>query len=282
MSNFDENSEMQKYWNEEGGNKWVENIDAVESVLVPMSDMLLEQVAAKSGDLVLDVGCGGGITSIKLAEQTGETGKVLGVDVSEPIITIARKRGVDISNLEYQLGDAATVNLGEAKFDLITSRFGIMFFDDPISAFSNLHRALKTSGRLVFLCWRTIEENPWLGEPAAAAFEILPPPADADPPDPTAPGPFSLGDPGRLKSILESAGFNNIILQSVDISMPMGDIDDAVSFLMKLGPAADAVKEATDEDKAAVAVAIRKVMEKYDTANGVCAPSATWIVKASK
>jgi ubiquinone/menaquinone biosynthesis C-methylase UbiE len=282
MSNFDENSEMQKYWNEEGGNKWAENIDAVESVLIPMSDKLLEQVAAKSGDLVMDVGCGGGITSIKLAEQVGESGKVLAIDVSEQIIAIGKSRGAAISNLDFHLGDAATVNLGDAEFDLITSRFGVMFFDDPIAAFSNMHRALKTSGRLVFLCWRTIEENPWLGEPAAAAFEILPPPADADMPDPTSPGPFSLGNPEHLKNILESAGFNNIDLQSVDMNMPMGHMDDAVPFLMKLGPAADAVKEATDEEKAAVAVAIRKIMEKYDTSNGVCAPSATWIVKASK
>ena len=280
MSHFDESSEVQKYWNEEGGKKWVDNIEVVESILVPMSNRLMQQIAATSGERILDVGCGGGVTSIKLAEQVGPTGKVLGVDVSVPIITIAVERGLGIANLNFQQCDAATASMDNDSFDVITSRFGVMFFDDPISAFTNLHNNLKSTGRLVFLCWRTIEENPWLGEPAAAAFEILPPPEEK--PDPEAPGPFSLGDPDHLKNILQSAGFKNIHLQAVDMGLPMGPLDEAVSFLMKLGPAADAVKEASEDEKVAVAAAIRKVLEKYDSADGVTTPAATWIVTASK
>lgn len=280
MSNFDENSEVQKYWNEEGGNKWVENIDVVESILVPMSNKLIQKIAATSGDKILDVGCGGGVTSIKLAEQVGPTGKVLGVDVSVPIIAIAIERGAGIANLKFQQCDAATASMDDDGFDVITSRFGVMFFDDPIAAFTNLHNSLKSTGRLVFLCWRTIEENPWLGEPAAATFEIMPPPEEK--PDPEAPGPFSLGDPDHLKNIVQSAGFNNIDLRAVDMGMPMGPLDEAVSFLMKLGPAADAVKEASEDEKVAVAAAIRKVMGKYDSADGVTTPAATWIVTATK
>lgn len=280
MSNFDPNSEAQLYWNAEGGNKWADNIDVVESILVPMSNKLLEKVAAKSSEIILDVGCGGGITSINLAEQVGDSGMVLGCDVSEPIIAIAINRGQGISNLQFQLGDAATAELGEERFDLVTSRFGVMFFDDPILAFSNFHKSLKTSGRLVFLCWRTLAENPWLGEPMSATYEILPPPAEK--PDPTAPGPFSLGDPEHLKNILESAGFHNVDLQAVDMGMPMGSMDDAISFLTKLGPAADAIKEATEEEKVAVIAAMRKVMEKYNTAEGVFTPAATWLVTAAK
>jgi len=280
MSNFDKNSEAQLYWNEDGGNKWAENIDIVESVLVPMGDTLLERIAVKNGEHVLDVGCGGGLTSIKLAEQVGGNGSVLGVDVSGPILRIANNRGTGISNLEFQHCDAASGDLGKDRYDLITSRFGAMFFDDPIMAFTNLHKALKTTGRLIFLCWRSVPENPWLGEPAAAAFEIMPPPEEK--PDPTAPGPFSLADPEHLKNILDSAGFNNINLESVDKDMPMGDVESAVSFLLKLGPAADAVKDATKEDEGKVADAIRKVLEKYNTPDGVVTPAATWIVSASK
>lgn len=280
MGNYDKNSEAQKYWNEEGGNKWVDNIDVVESILVPMSNILLQKIAVKSGAFILDVGCGGGITSMKLAEQVGDTGMVLGCDVSAPILAVAIKRAAGISNLQFHLGDAATADLGEARFDLVTSRFGVMFFDDPILAFSNLHKSLKTSGRLMFLCWRTIAENPWLGEPVSATYEILPPPAEK--PDPTAPGPFSLGDPEHLKNIVESAGFHNVDLQAVDMGMPMGSMDDAISFLTKLGPAADAIKEATAEEKIAVIAAMRKVMEKYNTADGVITPAATWLVTAAK
>ncbi len=282
MSKFNENSEMQKFWNEEGGEKWVENIDAVEAMILPMSNSLLEQTAAQSGEYVLDVGCGGGITSIKLAAQVGDTGKVLGVDVSEPIISIATDRGEGIANLEFQLGDVTSADLGEDRFDLITSRFGVMFFDDPVAAFSNMRRALKPTGRLVFICWQALERNPWMGEPAAATFEILPPPADAAPRDPTAPGPFSLGDAEHLQKILQAAGYSQIDPLSVDIPISLGSLDNALKLMTKLGPTAEALQTATEEEKATVIVAVRKVLEKYDSGNGVSAPAATWIVKASK
>jgi ubiquinone/menaquinone biosynthesis C-methylase UbiE len=282
MSNFDENSDVQKYWNEEGGNKWAENIDIVESMIEPLSDVLIEKIAANFGEHVLDVGSGGGVTSMKLAEQVGSTGSVLGVDVSEPILSIARNRGKDIANLQFQQSDATTAVLDENRFDIITSRFGVMFFDDPVLAFSNLHAALKTSGRLIFMCWRSLEENPWIAEPAKAAFEVVPPPADAEKPEPTDPGPFSLADKDHLKMVLSSAGFNNIELQMVDMNIPMGNLNDAVSFLMKMGPAAEAIKEASGKDKNAIAEAMTKVLAKYDTAAGIKTPSATWIVRASK
>ncbi len=280
MSNFDESSEIQLYWNEEGGSKWVDNIDFVESMLEPLSNSLFEHIAATGGESVLDVGCGGAVTSIRLAEQVGSNGSVLGVDVSAPILSVARSRAADISNLEVQHGDAATASLGDNRFDIITSRFGVMFFDDPVLAFSNLHGSLKTSGRLVFMCWRTLEENPWMSEPAAAAFEILAPPEEK--PDPEAPGPFSLADAGRLENILGSAGFNNIDLRSADMELPMGDLDTAVSFLLKMGPAAEVIREATAAERTEVAAEIRAVMEKYSTDEGIFTPAASWIVSASK
>ena len=282
MSNFDEDSEVQKYWNEEGGNKWAENIDIVESMIEPLSDLLIEKIAAQKGETVLDVGSGGGVTSMKLAEQVGSTGSVLGVDVSEPILSIARNRSKDIENLELQHSDATTAVFAQNSFDIITSRFGVMFFDDPVLAFSNLHAALKPTGRLIFMCWRSLEENPWIAEPAKAAFAVVPPPADAEKPEPTAPGPFSLADQDHLKTVLSSAGFNNIELQAVDMHIPMGELNDAVSFLMKMGPAAETIKEASNEDKNAIAEAMTKVLGKYETAEGIKTPSATWIVTASK
>ncbi len=282
MGNFDKNSESQKYWNEDGGNKWAENIDTVESIIESLSAILIEAIAAQNNEVVLDVGCGGGITTMQLAEQVGSGGSVLGVDVSEPIISVARKRAIDIGNLEFEQCDAATFALVENSFDIITSRFGVMFFDDPILAFANLHGALKPSGRLVFLCWRALEENPWIAEPVKATFEILPPPADAEKPDPKAPGPFSLADDSHLKMILSSAGFNNIELQAVDERLAMGNLNDAVSFLMKMGPASEVIEAASKEGKMAVAEAMKKVLTSYETTKGVMTPAATWLVSASK
>ena len=280
MSNIDTSSEAQMYWNEEGGDKWVENIDFAESFMTPMSDRLIERIAAKKGEKILDVGCGGGITTLKLAALAGEGGGVLGVDVSRQIIDVAIKRAEDSTNIEFQHSDAASTEFGENKFDLITSRFGVMFFDDPVAAFKNLHRSLKPTGRLVFLCWRTPQENPWMAEPAAATFQILPPPAEK--PGPTDPGPFSLGEAEHLTNVLQSAGFTNINLEPVDLSLPMSSVDTAVGFLTRLGPAADALKEASDDQRVEVIAAIRSVMEKYSNVDGVLAPAATWIISASK
>lgn len=280
MSNIDTSSEAQMYWNEEGGDKWVENIDFAESFMIPMSDRLIERIAAKKGEKILDVGCGGGITTLKLAALAGEGGGVLGVDVSRQIIDVAIKRAGDSSNIEFQHSDAGSAEFGENKFDLITSRFGVMFFDDPVAAFKNLHRSLKPTGRLVFLCWRTPQENPWMAEPAAVTFQILPPPAEK--PAPTDPGPFSLGEAEHLTNVLQSAGFTNINLDPVDLGLPMSSVDTAVGFLTRLGPAADALKEASDDQRVEVIAAIRSVMEKYSNVDGVLAPAATWIVSASK
>jgi ubiquinone/menaquinone biosynthesis C-methylase UbiE len=282
MKNYDENSESQSYWNEEGGNKWAENIDIVESIIEPLSEILIEKIAAKNGENVLDVGCGGGITSIKLANMVSPAGSVLGVDVSEPIISIAQKRAEAIDNISFQQRDAAAVELGADHFDIITSRFGVMFFDDPVSAFKNLHSSLKNTGRLIFLCWRALDENPWIADPAKAAFEIVPPPADAEKPDPKAPGPFSLADKEHLISILTSAGFNNIDLEPVDSDLPMGEPEQAISFLMKMGPAAEILKEATDDKRAEVAIAMQKILSKYEKDGETRIPSATWLVSASK
>jgi SAM-dependent methyltransferase len=280
MSNIDTSSEAQMYWNEEGGDKWVENIDFAESFMTPMSDRLIERIAAKKGEKILDVGCGGGITTLKLAALAGEDGGVLGVDVSRQIIDVAIKRAEDSTNIEFQHSDAASTEFGENKFDLITSRFGVMFFDDPVAAFKNLHRSLKPTGRLVFLCWRTPQENPWMAEPAAATFQILPPPMEK--PAPTDPGPFSLGEAEHLTNVLQLAGFTNINLEPVDLSLPMSSVDTAVGFLTRLGPAADALKEASDDQRVEVIAAIRSVMEKYSNVDGVLAPAATWIASASK
>lgn len=271
------------FWKGEGGDKWVSNIDLLESHLKRHNDLLLERCAVRDGETVLDVGCGGGLTSMALAERVGATGRVLGVDVSPVILDVARERGRGIANLSFWLADAGSEKLGEGLFDLVTSRFGVMFFDRPVPAFGNLHSLLKPDGRLVILCWRRFEENPWMALSAAAAFKVLPPPEEAaGEPDPDAPGPFSLGDPERLRLVLESAGFTGVDLEAVDTNMEMGSLDDAIYMATQTGPASRALADAPEDLRERAIASIREAFQEHETDAGVVLPAACWIATAGK
>jgi len=239
---------------------------------------VLDRAAPRPGQKVLDVGCGGGRTSLDLAGVVGPGGQVVGVDVSAPILAVARDRAAAADNVQFELADATTADLGEARFDLMFSRFGVMFFDDPVAAFRNLRRSLRPGAWSTFMCWRAMDENPWLAAPAAAAFEILPPP---EPPDPEAPGPFAFADRERTRGILEQAGFAAVGHEEVDHDMSWPDVATAVNYLMQMGPAGALLREANDETiTRKVTAAVRGVFQSHQTAAGVQMRSSAWIVTA--
>jgi SAM-dependent methyltransferase len=268
------------FWMEEGGDKWVENIDLLERQLAPLTEAFMERCAAAAGEAVLDVGCGGGLTSMTLAEQVGPRGRVLGVDISAAILDIARRRGRGSANLEFRVADAGSEDLGRGGFDLVASRFGVMFFSRPLAAFENLRRQLRPGGRLVFLCWRTLEENPWMTVPAEAAFTVVPRPEPPAQPDPDAPGPFSLGERQRLEYLLGNAGYRDIRLERLDVGLPMGSLDEAGHMATRMGPAAKSIEEASAQERAAAVQAIRQALRDYELEGGVILPSASWIAAA--
>lgn len=277
----DERPFGETFWMEEGGDKWVKNIDLLERQLGPLTEVFIERCAAAAGETVLDVGCGGGLTSMTLAEQVGARGRVLGVDISTAILDIARRRGQGVTNLEFRVADAGSEDLGQGVFDLVTSRFGVMFFSQPLAAFDNLRRHLRPGGRLVFLCWRTLEENPWMTIPAEAAFTVLPRPEPPAEPDPDAPGPFSLGERQRLEYLLGNAGYRDIRPERLDVGMPLGSLDEAGHMATQIGPAAKAIEEAADGERADAVQAIEEALRDYQTDEGVVmVPSASWIVTA--
>jgi len=275
---MNEENPEKAYWNEEGGARWVANIERVESMLSELSDHLVARAAARPGEHVLDIGCGGGVTSAALADGVGETGNVVGADISEVILEVARDRYRGRSNLTFTTADAGTHPFPEGSFDLITSRFGVMFFPQPEQAFANIRKAGKRGGRIVFMCWRPIAENPWMGAAVAAAFTVLPRP---EKPDLDAPGPFSLSQPEKIERILAGAGFDDISISPVDEDANLGALDLALDFLTKMGPAAEPLKEASASDRSAAIAAMRGAMEPYDTDNGVVMGTATWLVEAS-
>ena len=177
-------------------------------------------------------------------------------------------------------GDAAAIELPEDYYDLIFSRFGVMFFSNPVSAFTNLRKSIKPEGRMVFLCWRSLEENPWMGEPTQAVFSIVPPRGPAPAPD--GPGPFSLAESGRIREILQNAGLNVEVVKAVDIFMKLWDVAETVDYFMKMGPGAAALLDATDQQKQAAADAIRDAFIKYEVDGRVSLPAAAWIVIAGR
>ena len=265
------------FWNEEGGERWTENIEHVEAMIRPLNEHLFARLAPHPGARVLDVGCGGGITSAALAEAVGAEGEVLGVDVSEIILAVARRRYSGVANLHFRHGDATELPLDTGAFDLITSRFGVMFFHDPVAAFTNLRTALKPGGRLVFMCWRAMKENPWMACPAGAAFQILPPP---EAPDPEAPGPFSFAQRERVERILQASGFTGVNLEPIDQTLNLGALQPAADFLTRMGPPAAALKGASEAVRIAVVDAVRKTLAEFETGDGVQMAGATWIVSA--
>ena len=268
----------ESYWQQEGGHKWVEHIDATESSLEAFNPILLEQAAIQLGEHVLDVGCGGGVNSIEIATRVGPDGHVRGVDISGPILSVARIRGQGLVNLEFAEGDAAQMDFTEKKYDLVFSRFGVMFFSDPVAAFSNLRNSLKPGGRMVFLCWRSLQENPWMSVPGQAVASVVPEPPPA--PDPLAPGPFSLADSERIREIITAAGLQIYELNAVDVIMKLAPMAETVEYFMNMGPAAALLADAAEELRTAAAAAMYEALQQYVSDGVVRPPASAWIVIA--
>jgi SAM-dependent methyltransferase len=270
-------SAQEIFWNTDGGSRWVQDIDRLEAMLLSLSEKLITEVAATRGEHILDIGCGGGVTSAALAAATGPDGQVLGADISGVILDVAKARYTHVTNLNFTAADAAHYAFEAGRYDVITSRFGVMFFPEPDVAFANLFRAGKSGGRIVFICWRGLAENPWMGAPAAAAFAVVPPP---EKPAPGAPGAFSLANAAHVKQIMDDAGFTDIKLSPIDEMLNLGELDAALDFMTELGPAAEPLREATDEQRIAAIAAMRVAMNDYDTDRGLVMPSAVWLVEA--
>lgn len=266
--------EQDDFWNEEGGERWVENIDRVEAMISGLSTHLLAHAAPSDGEHVLDIGCGGGITSAALASAVGSRGVVLGADISEVILQVARTRYADVANLTFTTADAQAFPFTPKSYDLITFRFGVMFFADPDAAFGNICQAGKPGARMVYLCWRSLAENPWMGAPAAAAFTMLTPP---EKPAPGTPGPFSLADAERTSKIMAGAGFSDIKFTPVDEPVNLGALDPVLQLMTTTGPATEPLKAASETDREA---AMRATLAEHDTNDGVIMPSAIWVVEA--
>jgi len=276
------NAEQIRYWNEQAGPVWLANQAALDRRLARFGELALASAGVAAGERVLDVGCGCGDTALELARRVGASGAVVGVDVSAPMLERARERAraAGAANLRFESGDAQSHAFEPERFDLVFSRFGVMFFADPPAAFANLSRALRRGGRLAFVCWQEVARNPWLGLPtrAIAAHVALPPPAAPD-----APGPFAFADALRTAGILERGGFEEVALAPVETSLLVGStLDEAVEFALTVGPAATLLRDAPRDTVARARAAVREALAPHVTAEGVLLGASVWVATARR
>lgn len=271
------NEAQGRYWNDEAGPRWVAMQRDLDAQLEPLGHAVIDALAPAHDARVIDVGCGAGATSLALARRV-PAGSVLGCDISQPLLARARERAAGLAHLRFEHADAQTHAFEPATHDAVFSRFGVMFFADPVAAFANLGRALVEGGRLAFVCWRQMADNPSFVLPLTAALPLLPEPPP--PPDPTAPGPFAFADGERVHDVLARAGFTAIDVAAHDSEIVFGgrnDLDGAVELALQVGPLARALDGAADQR---VRDAVRGAFEPHLGPRGVTLPAATWLVRA--
>jgi SAM-dependent methyltransferase len=277
------NAEQITYWNEESGAKWVAHEAHVDAQIAPLGLAAMERAEVAEGESVLDVGCGCGESSLQLANRVGPAGSVTGLDVSAVMLERARERAraAGLTNLRFENADAQTFGFDAAHFDLLFSRFGVMFFDDPTAAFANLRSALGPGGRLAFVCWQEIRRNPWMLVPVLAAaphVELPPPPAEG------APGPFAFAQVDRVRGILEAAGFEAIAIDPLESELTLaggGDLERAVEFALQMGPAGRILRGVDDTTRGRVRESVREALAPHATSEGVRLGCSAFIVSAA-
>jgi ubiquinone/menaquinone biosynthesis C-methylase UbiE len=270
------------FWNGAAGRSWTDLQKTLDETFAPVSELLKRYDSVKEGEYIIDVGCGCGASSIELAARVGNRGHVLGIDISSDMLTRARLRSVDTVPVSYLLADATSHEFDRERADVLYSRFGVMFFKEPVLAFINLGTALQSGGRLVFACWRDPKLNPWLILPLQATYKHVPPLPQLGPEDP---GPFSFASEHRVRRILTEAGFVSVSLTPLDVSLDIAanrGLQHAVAVALSIGPASRALEGQPIEKAIATETSIRTALAPFQQEDGVRLPAAIWIVTALK
>jgi SAM-dependent methyltransferase len=274
------NREQAEHWNSAQTRHWVDQDEHHDRMLRPFTVRLLDAAAVEPGERALDIGCGCGHTTRAVAAAAAP-GQVLGVDLSAPMLDRARQlaeaSGLDV---DFVQADAQTHPFPAGAFDVAISRFGVMFFDDPVAAFANVRAGLAGGGRCLFVCWQPLADNPWVRVTVEAMRRHVEAP---EPADPHAPGPFSLADPGRLRSILGEAGFGDVQVEPLHETLWLGDdTEQALDFLLHTGLARSFLDPAPPDAAARAVEATRAALDRHHGDGGVRVGSAAWLVRARR
>ncbi len=276
-----QDTSQREYWSGKVGDTWAVNAGRIDAMFAPLMEALFSFAAFRPGERVLDIGCGSGETSIEIARRVGRSGSVVGADLSPQMLAVARQRAREADlTVDFVEADLTSAQL-EPRFDTAFSRFGVMFFDAPVVAFSHIRTLVRENGRLVLVCWRSIAENTFATLPLDAIQPMLKAPLVT--PDPNAPGPYALSDAGRVRSILGEAGWGDVALSRWDGALSVGDartLSEAADFLLKIGPCSRAVAD----QQLDVIEARTLLMEKlapHAGELGIMLPAACWLVSAT-
>lgn len=277
------NAVQAEHWNGTEGRHWAAHHERYEAMLGSFGLQVLEAVEIRPGERVLDVGCGAGDLALAAARTVGSNGRVVGIDLSVPMLETARGRAsvAGLGNVSFVASDAQTSELGEGAFDVVVSRFGVMFFADPVAAFTSVARALRPGGRLAFVCWQDAGVNEWMLAPSMAAL------AHVRPPDPAVfetLSPFEFADTERVTEILEAAGFTDLAIRGIEQPLLFGGggtDDDAVEFFRDGSFGGALLAAAGPEETANALAAVAETLEAHATPRGVELGAAAWLVAAT-
>lgn len=279
------NEEQAEYWgNSPSGAKWLTYEEQMDELLEPVLDLVFERASLQPGMRVLDIGCGTGASTVRAAQIVGGAGHILAADFSQPFLNRAAQRAAEhgLANIDFQYADVQTHPFVAADRDAMISRFGVMFFEDPVAAFANISRALKPGGQMTFAAWGPLSGNPWFKMPHIAACARLgnPPPMDRD-----APGPLAFQDKDRVLGLLADAGLTEIVVEPVPVFLHFrGTLEDCAKLCTRIGPAARliALFEGDEEDIEAIQQAVAKAFRPFATENTVEIPALINLFQARR
>jgi ubiquinone/menaquinone biosynthesis C-methylase UbiE len=272
------NKQQAALWNDGSGKAWVEMQPVLDRVLAPFEPLVVDAGYPGEGGNVLDIGCGAGATTLAMARRVGTSGRCMGLDISQPLVALAteRARAESLTNAAFVAGDAQAYPFDPGQFDSVVSRFGVMFFDDPVAAFANMRRAIRRGGKLAFVAWRSPAENDFMTAAARAVVTFLPPTPQ---PDPVAPGQFAFADGARVKRILQESGWTSIKVEQADVVCQVSE-SDLMAYATRLGPVGAALREVDQATARKITVALPSAFAPFVKDGTARFIAACWLVTA--
>ena len=278
------NKNQRDFWSGKGGDIWVERQNAMDTMLSPLGEAALNKLNLNEGENVLDIGCGCGHTTLNIAKRISPDGQVTGLDISKPMLKRAKESAneMSISNASFNCVDVQTDDMGEEVYSAAFSRFGVMFFEDPVAAFCNINKSLITGASLSFVCWQSPALNPW----QSLFIEAVKKYVDLPSPPPRSPSPFAFMESEYVSSILEESNFQNIMIEGheAEVNMFSGrSLSDSVKDYISINPVVSGMlKDSTEQEKTEIINSAIGAFSPYYSEKGLMFPSATWLVTAIK